>query len=440
MPLTFPTQEQVQDRARTDVRNSLPESNPFLSNSWISALIFSYAAAVHDAYIQQELLTKELFPNTSTDEFLARWASIFGLSRNPATKSSGLITVTGSPGSSIPLSSLLQSDNGIAYTTTSIKTIESSSISVVSLERSGNTATATTSSAHILASGIDATISGADQSEYNGTFEVSVLSESQFSYTVPGTPVTPATGTILASFDGSSIPVDSTTFGQETNQIGGAVVTFASPIAGIDNSAIVQFNQLSGGTDIESDQDFRSRLLTRIQKPVANFNPAAIINKAREVAGVTRVFVNKVTPEVGQVTIYFLRDDDLNIIPDANEVQEVRDAINNDDDTGIYPAHSSDVDLFVLAPTPVTIDFSFIAVNPNTTSMHNAIMANLKEFFRESTVVSEDVLQLAYDSVIFNTIDPETGQKVISFSLGSPAGDVLIDIGEIGILGSINFS
>jgi hypothetical protein len=59
------------------------------------------------------------------------------------------------------------------------------------------TATVTTSAAHGLVVGDVALIEGATQEEYNGAFTVlTVPSTTTFTYTAPGTPTTPATGTI----------------------------------------------------------------------------------------------------------------------------------------------------------------------------------------------------------------------------------------------------
>lgn len=70
-------------------------------------------------------------------------------------------------------------------------------IAVTSITRSSSTATVTTSSAHGLTTGNAVTISGASQTEYNGTFTITVTDTTHFTYTVSGTPATPATGTIV---------------------------------------------------------------------------------------------------------------------------------------------------------------------------------------------------------------------------------------------------
>ncbi len=72
-------------------------------------------------------------------------------------------------------------------------------IPISSLTRSGNVATAVTSSDTDLTEGFFPTIkvSGADQADYNGTFELkNVIDRTTFTYKVQNLPTTPATGTI----------------------------------------------------------------------------------------------------------------------------------------------------------------------------------------------------------------------------------------------------
>lgn len=70
--------------------------------------------------------------------------------------------------------------------------------SVSSITRSGSTATLTCA-AHGVPVGdiVPRTVSGAVETEYNGTYLMTSASSTTFTYTVSGTPATPATGTIL---------------------------------------------------------------------------------------------------------------------------------------------------------------------------------------------------------------------------------------------------
>lgn len=68
----------------------------------------------------------------------------------------------------------------------------------VSITRSGSTATVT-HTAHGLKTNDKVVIKGCNQNEYNGIQEITVTDANNYTYTVSGTPATPATGTITAT-------------------------------------------------------------------------------------------------------------------------------------------------------------------------------------------------------------------------------------------------
>lgn len=71
--------------------------------------------------------------------------------------------------------------------------------SVTSITRSATTATVTTATAHGWTTGQEVEIRGAAQSAYNGIFTITVTGATTFTYTVGGSPASPATGTIYAA-------------------------------------------------------------------------------------------------------------------------------------------------------------------------------------------------------------------------------------------------
>lgn len=71
--------------------------------------------------------------------------------------------------------------------------------SISSITRSGTTATVTFGSAHGLSDGDPLKISGANQSDYNGIFQVSYVSTTVVTIEVANSPVTPATGTLIGN-------------------------------------------------------------------------------------------------------------------------------------------------------------------------------------------------------------------------------------------------
>lgn len=70
---------------------------------------------------------------------------------------------------------------------------------VNSITRSGTTATVTLAAAHGWTTGRRITIAGADQDDYNGTFEITVTGAATFTFTVENSPATPATGVPTAT-------------------------------------------------------------------------------------------------------------------------------------------------------------------------------------------------------------------------------------------------
>ncbi len=440
MPLDIPeTSEEVIQRAKTDVRRAWLGSNPFLKNSGIAALIIGYANRVFDFYLQLKIAIAESFPDTATGRFLEAWAAIFGIIRLAATQSNGNIIAIGNVGGFIPTATLYATTDGIVFTVDTDATIVANSDAVASITRVSSAATVTTTDPHNLASNVPVTITGAIEPEYNEVdAEIQVTGLNTFTYLVTGSPTTPATGIIFA--DHISIPVTVTSQDFQDTETDTNVnlsldtpLGLQSPIVNVNDNANVDFSAVGGGANQENDPALRLRMLKRIQNPVANFNVAAIDEQARLVNGVTRVFVQEITPAIGQVTTYFMRDDDPDPIPTAGEVDDVKDSI-----LLIKPANTATADVIVLAPIGVTQDFDFSALAPNTASMQTAITANLGQFFKEEPTVGVDITEEKYVAAIQNTID-SGGNSIDTFTLTIPSGNIVIATGEIGLLGDVDY-
>jgi len=72
-------------------------------------------------------------------------------------------------------------------------------LSISSLTLVGTTVTAVTETPHYFSDGDKPTIAGAEETEYNGQFPVTVVDDNTFTYEITGSPTTPATGTITSS-------------------------------------------------------------------------------------------------------------------------------------------------------------------------------------------------------------------------------------------------
>jgi hypothetical protein len=113
---------------------------------------------------------------------------------------------------------------------------------IIGITRSGTTATVNTGQAHGFLTGHIAAIAGAVETDYNGDFQITVTSTTEFTYTVSGSPSTPATGTITAGrvFWGTTGYPNSGTFFEQRMVVGG-VVTHPQTVFGSESGVILNF-------------------------------------------------------------------------------------------------------------------------------------------------------------------------------------------------------
>ena len=96
------------------------------------------------------------------------------------------------------LTDVTSATNSTTVTITNSATVTATNASTVSITHSGTVATVV-DIAHKLSDGDTVIISGADQTEYNGTFTVTVLDDNTYKYTMASSPSVDATGTITAN-------------------------------------------------------------------------------------------------------------------------------------------------------------------------------------------------------------------------------------------------
>lgn len=292
MSIQFPADRKtIDDRMKADVQTALPESNPFLKNSFLGAVITGVSGREYEFYLQLNNALLEMFPDTADGAYLERWGSYVGVNRNPASISSGYVDFTGVNGTIIPAATLLTAADGGTYATDAVATIYPLVSSVTSVTELGTTVTCNCALPHSLATGMTITMSGATPAGYNGNFPIVVVDADTFTYETTAGLTSPATGTILATASFARVKCSSNLAGAAYNQIGGSQLTVAGSISGLDSTAYVAFDELASGTDTESDISYRARVIYRYQNPVALFNEVAITIQAFKYAGVTRVWV-----------------------------------------------------------------------------------------------------------------------------------------------------
>ncbi len=497
--------------------------DPSIRNSLIRSIVLALSGGIDDNNRGIRKTEKEIFPGTAGEQgLLIDWGVEFGINRNQPFKANGKIIFSGTVGGIIPISTPLQRANSVQYTTLSQVTIAEQTINVLSITRSGSTATLKTVDDHNLATGfvIDS-IQGAVETEYNvSTTTITVTDNRTLTYTVSGTPSSPATGTITLTYTGASVNVIAALEGANGNADSGTQITLLSPIIDVDNTSLVTFDGLVGGLDIETIEALRGRIQERTSNLVNVFAAKGLESFIKEeIDGATRVFVQESfaptktvsltslttdsagvataapalpitdfingsfititganesdlnviskaafqrpddkivfaidiassitgtgsisisysTVPAGRVVIYPLFDNQINIIPSGQQVNDVKNIII-DPNNEVKPANTPDEFVIVKSAIAVLVPITFSSLSPNTTDMRNAISANLDGFFRNDTVLGQGLSLEQINNIIFTTTDSNGNTPV--FDLSSPSGDTSIDDGEIATLGTVTF-
>lgn len=446
-PIIPESAEQEISAIQTDVKSALPASDPWLKFSKIKAVCIGLGRRNFAFYYQLRAMWRQYFPATSTGVFRDMWASFLNISPVVASKSSGYVTATGTNGSTISAGQIAKIGD-YSYTVLSTVNVATRSISISSLTRSGTVAMCTTSASHELASGMNVTIAGATETEWNTTFySINVTSGSTFTFSVPVGYTATTTGTRTIGIATATVSMRSIDSGAATNQDSGVQLTWESTITGVDDTCYVQFAGITGGADADDQDDpesgYNKRINTKFSEPLTLNNPEHIkqlimgIDKAN-----TRVWVrwrwnNGIAQreEAGCFSAFFVRDGDDNIIPTASYVAAAKSAVMN-----IMTPNVDEDDVFIEAPLPVSVNITISSVLPATTSMKLAVTAQIDSFFRNYNEEGQNMSIDRFRGFIYQTWDSSAGEQIQSFEMTSPYIDQEVEIGQLAMPGTVSVS
>jgi len=216
--------------------------------------------------------------------------------------------------------------------------------------------------------------------------------------------------------------------GQTTNASAAQKLTLVSPVAGVNSSATVATGGLTGGTDIETDDALRTRLQQLVQRRPQGGAIADYETWAMEIAGVTRVWVFSSWSGAGTVGLFFVRDNDASIIPDAGEVATVQAYIDaRRPVTAAFTAYAP-----VAVPVAMTI-----SLNPNTSTVQAAVTAELQDLFSRTDVEDGTGSGTVLLTHIREAISRAAGETNHAINL---VADVTFTAGQLATLGAITWA
>jgi uncharacterized phage protein gp47/JayE len=253
----------------------------------------------------------------------------------------------------------------------------------------------------------------------------------------------PGAGTI-------DVEVIATSNGAATTTIAGTTIEIISGVTGDDTAtAVVAAAGIVGGTEDEIDGEpftddlgtYRGRILFRKRNPPHGGAPPDYVRWATEMAGVTRVFVERQYAGVGTVRVFVLMDDIFaNGIPSPAAIAAVQDHIDS-----LAPAGAT---VLVAAPIAKSVDVTIAGLLPMTIDVEEAVRDELRDTFRRTSRVAgidrqiANMPYLAYPtsfsrSWVSQAIANATGEQ--RHILNLPAADITQNPAEIPVLGTVAF-
>lgn len=231
-------------------------------------------------------------------------------------------------------------------------------------------------------------------------------------------------GTVLQSSDGRSykvtvgkttvagtntVAVEAVDAGVIGNADPGLVLNLVQPVEGVAVTFTVLAPGLIGGIAQESVEALRARVVRSYKVLPHGGSRDDYETWALECPGVTRAWCRRKYMGPGTVAVFFMRDGDVNPIPDASQLTEVLDYIEQ-----VRPVTA---ELYVLAPIPVPVTYR-IRLTPDTAAARAAVEAQLIDLHSREAGLG-DALLLTHIAEAISGSTGETDHKLLA-----PVADV----------------
>ncbi|HHT2451609.1 TPA: baseplate J/gp47 family protein [Klebsiella michiganensis] len=379
MPFKRKTLSELRTENQQFMQAELEKVGALLRFGNLKVLADMDAGMAHLHYAYLDYIARQCTPFTSTDEWLAGWMALKQAYRKAATAArSPEAQIKGTSGRTLDAGAVINRADGYQYTTDAGVTIGSS-----------------------------------------GTATVAV------------TAVLP------------DIADDVTGGGSLGNADAGTILTLDANVSGIE-STVMLIQPATGGADIEDEEDFRQRGLLLFQNPPQGGSDADYKKWALEVSGVTRAWVKRRLNGAGTVGVYIMCDrndnggfpvgtDGISQLEDWGAVKATGDQLAVADH--IYPQQTDTAIVFVCSPIKKVINIEISGIkNADSTTVQGIKDALTALFFDEA---NHDGSGKVYLSDINGSIGGVSGTT--GYILNSPMANITFAVGEIPVLGGVNF-
>jgi uncharacterized phage protein gp47/JayE len=366
MPWSTPTLRDVRGAVRDAITGRLPGADANVPNSVLRVVSDAMGALCHLALQYIDWLARQLLPDTAETEWLDRHGHIW------------LTNADGSTGRKLAT---------LASGTADFNSIVGINVSV--------------------------TVPAFTQLTYAGT---------GISYQTTADIITDAGGAPTPA------PIQALDPGSAGNLDQGVTLGLVSPITNLVGQATVV--TLTGGTDDETDDELRARVLKRIRQPPMGGDETDYEQWALAVPGVTRAWAAPQEMGIGTMTVRFLEDDlraNDDGWPTPADITVVADYIDT-----VRPVTVKD--MYVVAPIKQYIDITILNVMPATAE----VRAEIEQSVRQMLFAKAAPGQTIYAAWVSYGI--MSAPNVQSFDLLTNTDYVMPDNGHMAVLGTILYS
>lgn len=225
--------------------------------------------------------------------------------------------------------------------------------------------------------------------------------------------------------------------GTEYNEEVGVVLTFVSPISGINTNATITGNGITSGVNEDTKEQYRTRILNRKRQPPHGGAEQDYIDWALEYSGsVTRAWAIPLYQGLGTIGLAFVEDDEDSIYPDETTREALKAWIIShlDEGTGktVGIPVTAEEGFFIIALTPYTVNFT-IEIYPNTSAVQSAITTKIEELFLQEGGPGETI----YLSEVYEAITSAVGEERSKITY--PTIDITAPTNQLHEVGTITF-
>lgn len=402
-------------------------------NAFIQTFAYLWTSLVR--YIDYAM--SQVFPQNAVGSILDLWVTMTVGTRNVGTTATGSIWCSGNVGGQITSGLELANAQGGSYITTSGATIANFVYTVTNVEQLDSKRLRLTLNNNVVFPSLTTVaITGATPSSYNNTYTASTgsLPANKIDINV-GLITTVPTAPFTVTATGATVNVSSEDEGSDFNLSEGESLTFSTTIADVESTCVVQKGGVIGGTDSETDEEVRLRVLQWLRQPITYLNEGHIRQLCLKTKGISRVFIRRATPVAGRAEIYCVKDSVNPKTLTSGDIAEIQSRILE-----VLDISHTITDYTIGSPTITPVNIVIAGLSSASPSLRASITSNLDGLMNDRETMGGSLDIDLIRNAIGAGVDSDTLTSPASYELTSPSSNLTFGATEIPTLGTVTFS